>query len=151
VNWEQVVLPWEILCYLQVPVLIQVKSFSDLMSFSYISQCVRRTPFLVSFEEIFVHSYLKRQQGTNVQKASATLLLHQWNSCEIWLLSWKLFDAGCRNIPVIGALLVTLALGLSLFSVPFVFWSVHSSVCNDKCQCGVQWYSDLPDGLSMVG
>ncbi|CAM6028201.1 unnamed protein product [Sphagnum balticum] len=30
-------------------------------------------------------------------------------------------NTGCRNIPVVGALLVTLALGLSLFSVPFVF------------------------------
>jgi len=68
VNWEQVVLPWEILCYLQVPVLIQVKSFSDLMSFSYISQCVRRTPFLVSFEEIFVHSYLKRHSKEQMCK-----------------------------------------------------------------------------------
>ncbi len=64
VNWEQAVLPWEILCYLQVPVLIQVKSFSDLMSFSYISQCVRRTPFLVSFEE-FLFTVILRDTARN--------------------------------------------------------------------------------------
>lgn len=118
VNWEQVVLPWEILCYLQVPLLIQVKSFSDLMSFSYISQCVRRTPFLVSFEEFFVHSYLKRHSKEQMCKRHQPL-----GCCINGTVVKSDFSHGNYLVQAAGTdlLLVQLALGLSLFSVPFVF------------------------------